>query len=80
MPYLKETLDKMFEEWIATLNGETEYDQPQSNAFEAGFRAGIKYASQQAVQADAICQCEVVDLTKTIAHCSVCGGSLNRTA
>uniref|UniRef100_A0A6M3LFP0 DUF4177 domain-containing protein n=1 Tax=viral metagenome TaxID=1070528 RepID=A0A6M3LFP0_9ZZZZ len=40
----------------------------------------FKRASQQDVQADAICQCKMVDLTKTVAHCGACGGSLKRTA
>lgn len=42
MPYLKETLDAAFKEWISSLNGETEYDQPQSFAFEAGYKRGFK--------------------------------------
>jgi hypothetical protein len=42
MPYLKETLDAAFKEWISSLNGETEYEQPQSYAFEAGYKQGLK--------------------------------------
>jgi len=59
---------------------EFEGETPVEWIQNAADKAAAKF--NKSFKADAVkpCECPTVDLTKTIAHCSVCGGSLHRTA
>lgn len=69
---MKNAINIAFKKWVSSLNGETEYEQPQSDAFVAGFAAGMQHASKPPVEADAKCNC-VSGKSQSTAGCPVHG-------